>query len=171
MKPLAVEGRIFSALPCLYSLDVLGLQALRTFLNVKADPGTLFQAPIAVAYNGRKVHENVLAALALDESIAFRGVEPLHCSLFLHSVYESFTERFGNLWVRRGKTRRRAVRPQDPSTKLDFKVALVELLVCITTTNCDIMVAYFRPIVNRENLRGFVRRRGLITPKLVIKMQ
>ena len=88
-------------LPRLYPLDVLGLQALRTFLNVKAYSCTLFEAPISVTYDGGKVHENVLATLALDESIAFGGVEPLHCSLFLHSVCESFTQRFGNLWIRR----------------------------------------------------------------------
>ena len=31
--------------------------------------------------------ENILAGLALDESIAFAGVEPLHCSLFFHCYY------------------------------------------------------------------------------------
>jgi hypothetical protein len=30
------------------------------------------------------VHENIFSGLALDESIAFRSIEPLHCSLFLH---------------------------------------------------------------------------------------
>jgi hypothetical protein len=30
------------------------------------------------------MHENILAALALDESIALAGVKPLHCSLFFH---------------------------------------------------------------------------------------
>ena len=35
--------------------------------------------------------EDILAGLALDESVAFAGVEPLHCSLFFHFLnYLSF---------------------------------------------------------------------------------
>jgi hypothetical protein len=31
--------------------------------------------------------EDILAGLALDESVAFAGIEPLHCSLFFHCYY------------------------------------------------------------------------------------
>jgi hypothetical protein len=34
--------------------------------------------------------ENVLAALALDESKALAGIEPLHCSLFFTHCFYSF---------------------------------------------------------------------------------
>jgi hypothetical protein len=29
----------------------------------------------------------ILAGLALDEPVAFAGIEPLHCSLFFHFYY------------------------------------------------------------------------------------
>src|SRR5690242_7414223 len=32
----------------------------------------------------REMHKNILAALTADEAVAFRIVEPLHCSLFCH---------------------------------------------------------------------------------------
>ena len=31
--------------------------------------------------------KNIFAGLALDESEAFAGIEPLHCSLFFHCYY------------------------------------------------------------------------------------
>jgi hypothetical protein len=31
--------------------------------------------------------EDILAGLALDEPVAFAGIEPLHCSLFFHFYY------------------------------------------------------------------------------------
>jgi hypothetical protein len=31
------------------------------------------------------MNENILPGLALDESVALAGVEPLHCSLLFHS--------------------------------------------------------------------------------------
>ncbi len=59
----------------LEGLDVRGLQALGTLGDFEFNRLAIMD-------------ENVLAALALDESKALAGIEPLHCSLFFtHCIY------------------------------------------------------------------------------------
>jgi hypothetical protein len=65
-------------------LNVGSLQALGAADNLEFNGLSLVEGAIAVRLNGGEMDENVLAALALDESKAFAGVKPLHCSLFFH---------------------------------------------------------------------------------------
>src|SRR5262249_36865366 len=64
--------------------DVLCLKALRTLLDFELHRLTLVEGLVTVHHDGGEVDENIFPGLALDESIALRSVEPLHCSLFLH---------------------------------------------------------------------------------------
>jgi hypothetical protein len=64
--------------------DVRCLQTLRSTGNFKLNRLPFVQRLITFRLNGRKVDENVLAGLALDESEALAGIEPLYCSLFSH---------------------------------------------------------------------------------------
>src|SRR5689334_14342490 len=68
----------------LNSVHVLGLQALRTLLDLELNLRTFIQAPVPVCLNGREMHEHVVAAGALDKSIAFGGIKPLHNTFFFH---------------------------------------------------------------------------------------
>jgi hypothetical protein len=78
----------------LEAYDVLRLKAFGAFLDLKLDGLTLIQSLVAVGLNGRKVNENILAGLALNESVSLAGVEPLHSSLFFHvsrtSLFSSY---------------------------------------------------------------------------------
>jgi hypothetical protein len=65
-------------------LNVGSLQALGAPDNLEFNGLTLIERAIAVRLNRGEMDENVLAALALDETKAFAGVKPLHCSLFFH---------------------------------------------------------------------------------------
>ena len=62
-------------LDCSY---VFSFQALFTLDNVEADLLALIQGLKAAGLNRAKVHENVRAALLLDEAEAFTFVEPLY---------------------------------------------------------------------------------------------
>src|SRR5215471_11236017 len=64
--------------------DVLRLKALWTLLHFELHRLTFIQRLVAVHLNGGEMNEHIFSGLALDESIAFRSIEPLHCSLFLH---------------------------------------------------------------------------------------
>src|SRR5436190_23001184 len=66
-------------------LDALCLPTFGSLYDGKLHRLTFFQAAETVSLNCRKVHENIFAVLAADESVAFRVVEPLHCTLF-HSA-------------------------------------------------------------------------------------
>ena len=63
---------------------VLGLQALGALLDFEFDGLAFVEGFIALGLDRRKVDENILPGLALDESVSLAGVEPLHCSLFFH---------------------------------------------------------------------------------------
>src|SRR4029077_19257184 len=67
------------------------LQTFGAGCYLKLDSLTFVQGLIAVGLNCGEMHENILAALALDKSITFAGVKPLHCSLFFHKTL-LFTE-------------------------------------------------------------------------------
>jgi hypothetical protein len=63
-------------------LDVRGLQALGTLGDFEFNRLAIIQRLVAISHNRGEMDENVLSTLALDESKALAGIEPLHCSLF-----------------------------------------------------------------------------------------
>src|SRR5215469_8402741 len=68
----------------LEACDVLCLKALRALLYFEFHRLAFIQRLVAVHLNGREMYEDILSGLALDEPVALRSIEPLHCSLFLH---------------------------------------------------------------------------------------
>jgi hypothetical protein len=68
----------------LNSIHVLGLQALRTLLDLELNLRTFIQATVTVRLNGREMHEHIVAAGPLDKSITFGGIKPLHNTFFFH---------------------------------------------------------------------------------------
>jgi len=71
----------------LESLNVGGLQPLGTADNLEFNGLTLIERAIAVRHDSGEVDENVLTSLALDETKALAGVEPLDCTLFFHRCF------------------------------------------------------------------------------------
>jgi hypothetical protein len=72
----------------LEGLDVRGLQALGTLGDFEFNRLAIIQRLVAISHDCGEVDENVLSTLALDESKALAGIEPLHCSLFFtHCIY------------------------------------------------------------------------------------
>ena len=69
---------------CLEADNVLGLQALRARFHLELHCLSFVQGLIPFRLYGRKVHEDILTGLALDETVTLAGVKPLHCSLFSH---------------------------------------------------------------------------------------
>ena len=67
---------------CLHRADVCSLQPLLAFDDLELDRLALFERSVALRQNRALMHENILAALTLDEAVALFRVEPLHCSLF-----------------------------------------------------------------------------------------
>src|SRR6266436_5690481 len=64
--------------------NVLSLKAFRALFHFKLHGLPFVKGLVAVHGNRREVHENIFSGLALNETKAFGGIEPLHCSLFLH---------------------------------------------------------------------------------------
>src|SRR5690348_16285680 len=64
--------------------DVRRLQAFRSASDLEFNRLTLVECLVPFGLNGRKVYENILAGLALNEPESLTGVEPFHCSLFSH---------------------------------------------------------------------------------------
>jgi hypothetical protein len=81
-------------------LNVGSLQALGAADNLEFNGLPLVEGPVAVRLNGGEMDENVLAALALDESKALAGVKPLHCSLFFHRIVPLIKKLSGALFFR-----------------------------------------------------------------------
>jgi hypothetical protein len=76
--------------PCSFKLEaghVLRLQALGTLADFKFNGLSFVERFVSLHRDGRKMDEHIFAGLALDESVALAGVEPLHCSLFFHCYY------------------------------------------------------------------------------------
>src|ERR1700722_1090407 len=67
--------------------NVLRLQALRAFADLEFNRLPFVERFVSVHLDGRKMDKYILAGLALDEPVAFAGIEPLHCSLFFHFYY------------------------------------------------------------------------------------
>jgi hypothetical protein len=66
----------------LEGLDVRGLQALGALGDFEFNRLAIIQRLVAISHDRGEMDENVLSTLALDESKALAGIEPLHCSLF-----------------------------------------------------------------------------------------
>jgi hypothetical protein len=62
--------------------DAFGLETLRSLLDLKFDGLPFVEGLITLGLDGREMHEDVLTGLALYESIALGGVEPLDGTLF-----------------------------------------------------------------------------------------
>jgi hypothetical protein len=60
---------------------VCRLESLRAPDDFELDGRTFLKATITVSLDRRKVDENILATLPLDETIPFAGIEPLYGSL------------------------------------------------------------------------------------------
>jgi len=78
-RPLSENG--------LERLNVGSLQTLRSAHNLEFNGLSLVEGAVPVALDGGEMDENVLAALALDETKSFAGVKPLHCTLFFHRCF------------------------------------------------------------------------------------
>src|SRR5438128_2963065 len=63
-------------------LHVLCLPAFGSFDDVELDLLSFLQAAKPGCLNCREMYKDIFAILAADESIAFRVIEPLHCSCF-----------------------------------------------------------------------------------------
>jgi hypothetical protein len=74
---------------------VRSLQALGAASDFEFNRLAFVQRLIALSLNGGEVDENVLAGLALDESKALTGVEPLYGSLFFQLCFSFLIELFG----------------------------------------------------------------------------
>src|SRR5580692_7747969 len=61
-----------------------GLQTLGAAGHFELYAGAFIQRFVPAGLNSRKMHENILAGFALDESEAFGRVKPLHCTFFSH---------------------------------------------------------------------------------------
>ena len=66
----------------LEGLYVRGLQALGALGDFEFNRLAIIQRLVAISHDRGEMDENVLSTLALDESKALAGIEPLHCSLF-----------------------------------------------------------------------------------------
>jgi hypothetical protein len=64
--------------------DVCRLEALGALQQVKLHGLTLVERAVAVLLDCGEVHEHIFPRGALDESIPFRPVEPLHCTFLSH---------------------------------------------------------------------------------------
>ena len=80
------EDDRFAQFISLQTGDVRRLQAFRALGYFKFNRLTFVQRFISLRLDGGEMDKNVLAGLALDESEALAGIEPLHCSLFFHGI-------------------------------------------------------------------------------------
>src|SRR6202162_6014996 len=87
VRPVRRGGRDGHTFVRLEAGNVLRLQAFRAFADLEFNRLPFVERLVSVHLNGRKMDKHVLAGLALDEPVAFAGIEPLHCSLFFHFYY------------------------------------------------------------------------------------
>ena len=78
----------------LEGLYVRGLQALGALGHFEFNRLAIVQRLVAISHDRGEMDENVLTALALDETEALAGIEPLHCSLFFAHFFTLFFDRF-----------------------------------------------------------------------------
>jgi hypothetical protein len=65
--------------------DVTRLEPLGALQQIEFHGFALVQRAIAVLLDGGKMNEDIFPGGALDKSIPFRPVEPLHCTLLSHN--------------------------------------------------------------------------------------
>jgi hypothetical protein len=75
--------------------DARCLQALGAGGHLELNRLPFVQRFVPLRLNRGEVDENVLAGLALDESKALAGIEPLNCSLFFQLCFSFLFELFG----------------------------------------------------------------------------
>src|SRR5579862_2329605 len=80
----SLPGWSLSLLSTRYRFHVGGLQPLRAAGHFELYAGAFIQRLVSAGLNSRKMHEDILAGFALDESEAFGRVKPLHCTFFSH---------------------------------------------------------------------------------------
>jgi hypothetical protein len=66
---------------CSDSSDVRSLEAFGALRKIELDSLAFVQRPVSILLDGGIVDENILAGRALDESVTFSSVEPLHRTL------------------------------------------------------------------------------------------
>jgi hypothetical protein len=76
--------------PELEGLYVGGLQSFWTLGHFEFNRLAIVESLVAISHNRGEMDENVLTALALDESKALAGIEPLHGTLFFTHFFYSF---------------------------------------------------------------------------------
>jgi hypothetical protein len=112
----------------LEGLDVRGLQALGALGDFEFNRLAIIQRLVAISHDRGEMDENVLAALALDESKALAGIEPLHCSLFFtHCIYSFLlTALRSNIESRRvrGRTLNKLSGASTPNPSKEFRAAI-----------------------------------------------
>jgi hypothetical protein len=64
--------------------NVRCLKAFRPFQQIELDSLTFIQSPVTVLLNRGEMYEYILSGGALDETISFSPVEPLHYTLLSH---------------------------------------------------------------------------------------
>src|SRR5579862_3025055 len=74
--------------------NVCCLQTLGPASDFKFNRLAFVQRFVTLSLDGGEVHEDVFAGLALDESEALAGVEPLDSSLFFHGCFLFFVDLF-----------------------------------------------------------------------------
>src|SRR2546427_759625 len=67
--------------------NVFGVIVFWPVLHLELNRITIVQRFIAISHDSRKMHEYVLAVLALDEPVALRRIKPLHISVLFHYLY------------------------------------------------------------------------------------
>src|SRR5271169_1495683 len=83
--PLEAEGlRECSNGSRLSADDVCRLEAFGALQQIKLHGLALVERTVAVLLDRGEVHEYIFPRGALDESISFRPVEPLHCTFLSH---------------------------------------------------------------------------------------
>jgi hypothetical protein len=81
-RPIGRPKLFVQKLRELNSLNVFSLQSLGSLGHVELDALAFLKALEAARLDGRKVHEDIFAIFAADESKSLSIVEPLNCSLF-----------------------------------------------------------------------------------------
>jgi len=66
---------------------VCRLKALGALEQVKLHGLAFIQRAVAVFLNCREVYKHIFSCRALDKSVSFRSVEPLHCTFLSHGNY------------------------------------------------------------------------------------
>jgi hypothetical protein len=81
---LIASAARYSLVDYLRTGDVLGLETLRTSLDLELHLRTLLERPVSIHLDSREVHEYIIAVGPLDEAIALRGVKPFNYAFFSH---------------------------------------------------------------------------------------